>query len=167
MSSNTKGAPCHNKCQGALQMDASTGVGLAGAVTPQKWNEAAWSWDNRWKKRAGNVSDDKAESVPPVVEHAQRSSKKAETKGQAPPAAEMGHTAVGMGAEAKKIKEIDLEESDNKGAQAQAGAERAGKMAKRPKTKRQASTPVKKDSRQSGQEPKPTMAREATGTTPS
>ncbi len=69
-------------------------------------------------------------------ERAQMSAKKAETKGWAPPASETGHMAVGMGAGAKEVKEIDLEESDDKGAQAQAGAKRTGKMAKSTKTKR-------------------------------
>jgi hypothetical protein len=114
-------------------------------VTPRKQNKAAWSQDNRRKKRAGNVSDDETESTPPVGKRAQRSAKKVETKGRAPPATEMGHTAVGMGAEAKEIKEIDLEELDSEGAQAQVGAECTGKMAKRPKTKRRALMPMKKD----------------------
>jgi hypothetical protein len=52
-----------------------------------------------------------------------------------------------MGAKAKEIEAIDLEESEDKVAQAQAwaGAKCAGKMAKSLKTKRRASTPVKKD----------------------
>jgi hypothetical protein len=91
------------------------------------------------------VLDDKVELAPPVSEHAQRSAKMVETKGWAPPATEMGHMAVRMGAKAKEIKEINSEESDNKGAQAQAGAKRAGKTAKSPETKRWASTPMKKD----------------------
>jgi hypothetical protein len=66
----------------------------------------------------------------------------------------MDHTAIGMGAEAKEIKEIHLEELDNKGAQAQVGAKRAGKTAKSPKTKRQASMPMKKDRQAVGTEAK-------------
>jgi hypothetical protein len=38
-----------------------------------------------------------------------------------------GHTAVWAGAKAKAIKEIDLEESDDEGAQAWMGADRTGK----------------------------------------
>jgi hypothetical protein len=59
------------------------------------------------------------------------------------PAVETGHTAVVIGAKAKEIEEIDSEELDNEGAQARTGANRAGKMAKRPRTKRRASMPVK------------------------
>jgi hypothetical protein len=79
-----------------------------------------------------------------VGECAQRPAKKVETKGWAPSATETGHTALGMGAEAKEIKEIDSEESGDEGAQSQAGAKRAGKE-KSPKTKWWASTPMKKD----------------------
>jgi hypothetical protein len=89
--------------------------------------------------------DDKADLAPPVGERARRLAKKEETKGWAPPAAEMGHTAVGMGAKAKEIKEIDLEDLDDKEAEAQVGAKRAGKTATSPKTKKRALTPVKKD----------------------
>jgi hypothetical protein len=70
----------------------------------------------------GNVSDDEAEPAPLGVERAQRSAKKAETEGRAPLAAKAGRTAVGAGAEAKAIEEIDSEEWT---------------------TKRQASMPVK------------------------
>ncbi len=135
-------------------MDAGAGVELTGVVTPRKWSKAARSRDNRQKKRADNGSDNKAESAPPVGERAQKLAKKAETEGWAPPATERGHTAVGMGAEAKEIKEIDSEESDDEGAQAQAGAKHAGKMAKTPKTKRRASTPMKKDCQTVGTEAK-------------
>ena len=82
--------------------------------------------------------DDGAEPAPLGVERAQRSAKKAETKGRAPLAAKAGRTAVGAGAEAKAIKEIDSEESDNKGAQARMGTDCAGKTPKRPRTKRRA-----------------------------
>ncbi len=58
----------------------------------------------------GNVSDDEAEPAPLGVERAQRSAKKAETEGRAPLAAKAGRTAVGAGAEAKEIEEIDSEE---------------------------------------------------------
>ncbi len=61
---------------------------------PQKRNKAAQNRDNWWKKRAGNVSDDKAEPAPLGVERAQRLAKKAETKGRALLAAKAGHTAV-------------------------------------------------------------------------
>jgi hypothetical protein len=57
------------------------------------------------------------------VERAQRSAKKVETKGWAPSAAKVGHTAVWVGAKAKAIEEIDSEESDDKGAQARMGAD--------------------------------------------
>ncbi len=87
--------------------------------------------------------DDEAEPAPLGVEHAQRSAKKAKTKGWAPSAAMAGHTAVWAGAKAEAIKEIDSEESDNKGAQARMGADRAGKTPKRSRTKRRALTPVK------------------------
>ena len=109
----------------------------------QKRNKAARNWDNWRKKRAGNVSDDKAEPAPLGVERAQRSAKKAETKGRAPSAAKAGHMAVWAGAEAESVEKIDSDKSDNKGAQARKGADRAGKTPKRPKTKRRALTPVK------------------------
>jgi hypothetical protein len=112
-------------------------------VTPRKRNKAAWNRDNRRKKRAGNVLDDKAEPALLGVEHAQRSAKKAETKGRASSTAKAGHTAVWAGAEAKAIEEIDSEESDDEGAQALMGADCAGKTPKRPRTKRRALTPVK------------------------
>ncbi len=70
-------------------------------MTPRKRNKAAWNQDNRRKKRAGNVSDDKAEPAPLGVKRAQRSAKKAETKRRAPLAAKAGHTAVWAGAKAK------------------------------------------------------------------
>jgi hypothetical protein len=145
VSSNAKGAPCHNKRRDALQADAGARVGLTGVVMPQKRSKASRSWDNRQKKRADNVLDDKAESALPVGEHAQRLAKKAETEGRVLPAAETGHAAVGMGAKVKEIEEIDLEELDDKGAQAQVVVERAGKTEKSSKTKRQALMPVKKD----------------------
>jgi hypothetical protein len=145
VSSNAKGAPCRNERQGALQSDAGAGVKLTGVVMPQKRSKAARSQDNQRKKRADNGLDDKVESTPPVGERTQRLTKKAESKGWALPAMEMGHTAVGMGAKAKEIKEIDSEESDDEGAQAQAGAKCAGKTEKSPKTKRRALTPKKKD----------------------
>ncbi len=107
--------PLHNKCQGVLQADPGAGVGLAGVVTPQKRNKAAWNRDNWRKKRAGNILDDKAELALLGVERTQRLAKKAETKGRAPLAAKAGHMAVWAGAKAKAIKEIDSEESDNKG----------------------------------------------------
>ncbi len=93
----------------------------------------------------GNVSDDEAEPAPLGVERAQRSAKKAKTKGRAPSAAMAGHTAVWAGAEAKAIEEIDSEESDDKGALAGMGADCAGKTPKkkRSRTKRRALTPVK------------------------
>jgi hypothetical protein len=96
-------------------------------------------------KRADNGLDDKAESAPPVGKHTQWLAKKAETKGWVPPAAETGHTTIRIGAKAKEIEEINLEESDNEGAQAQVGAKHAGKTAKSPKTKRQVLRPMKKD----------------------
>ncbi len=74
------------------------------------------------------MSDDEAELALPVGKRAQRPAKKAETKGWAPPATEMGHTAIGMGAKDKEIEEINSEESDNEGVQAQVGAKPAGKM---------------------------------------
>jgi hypothetical protein len=82
--------------------------------------------------------DDKAEPAPLGVEGAQWSAKKAETKGQVPLAAKAGHMAVWAGAEAKAVEKIDSEESDDKGAQARTGADRAGKTKKRPRTKRRA-----------------------------
>ncbi len=92
----------------------------------------------------GNVLDDKAEPAPLGVERAQRSAKKAKTKGRAPSAAMAGHTAVWAGAEAEAIEEIDSEESEDEGAQARMGADRAGKTPKkRSRTKRRALTPVK------------------------
>ena len=100
-------------------------------VTPQKQNKAAQNRDNRRKKRAGNILDDKAELAPLDVEHAQRSAKKAETKGRAPSAAKAGHMAVWAGAKAEAVEKIDSEESDNKGAQARKGADRAGKTPKK------------------------------------
>ncbi len=112
-------------------------------VTPRKWNKAARNRDNRQKKRAGNVLDDEAEPAPLGVERAQRSAKKAETKGRALLAAKAGHTAVWAGAKAKAIKEIDSEVSEDEGAQARMGADRARKTPKRPRTKRRALTPVK------------------------
>ncbi len=74
------------------------------------------------EEEVGNVSENEAEPAPLSVERAQRSAKKAETKGRAPLAAKAGRTAVGAGAKAKAIKEIDSEEWT---------------------TKRQASMPVK------------------------
>ena len=91
----------------------------------------------------GNVSDDEAEPAPLGVERAQRSAKKTETEGRAPLAAKAGHMAVWAGAKAEAVKKIDSEESDNEGAQARKGADRAGKTPKRPRTKRRALTPVK------------------------
>jgi hypothetical protein len=114
-----------------LQADAGAGIGLAGVVTPRKRNKAARNRDNRPKKRAGNISDDEVEPAPLGVEHAQRSAKKAETKGRVLSAAKAGHTAVWAGAEAEAIKEIDSEESDYKGAQAWMGANCAGKTPKK------------------------------------
>jgi hypothetical protein len=114
-----------------LQVDAGAGVGLARVVMPQKQNKAAWNRDNRQKKRAGNVSDDKAEPALLGVECTQRSAKKAETKGRAPSAAKAGHTAVWAGAKAKAIEEIDSEESDDERAQARMGANHAGKTPKK------------------------------------
>ncbi len=58
----------------------------------------------------GNVSDDEAEPAPLGVERPQRLAKKAETEGRAPLATKAGRTAVGAGAEAKAIEEIDSEE---------------------------------------------------------
>ena len=122
--------PLRNERQGVLQADAGAGIGLAGVVTPRKQNKAARNRDNRRKKRAGNVSDDKAEPAPLGVKHAQRLAKKAETKGRAPLAAKAGHTAVWAGAKAEAIKEINSEESDNEGAQARTGADHSGKTQK-------------------------------------
>jgi hypothetical protein len=87
--------------------------------------------------------DVKAEPAPLGVERAQRSAKKAEAEGRAPSAAKAGRTAIGAGAEAKAIKEIDSEESDNEGAQARTGARSLWEDSKRPRTKRRASTPMK------------------------
>ncbi len=86
--------------------------------------------------------DGKAEPAPLGVKRAQRSAKKAETEGRAPLAGKAGRTAVGAGAEAKAVKKIDSEESDDKRAQARKGADRTGKTPKRPRTKRRALTPV-------------------------
>jgi hypothetical protein len=86
-------------------------------VTPRKRSKAAWNWDNWRKKRAGNVSDDEAQPAPLGVKRAQRSAKKAETKGRAPSAAKAGHMAVWAGAEAKAVEKIDSEETDNEGAE--------------------------------------------------
>jgi hypothetical protein len=107
--------PLRNKRQGVSQADAGASVRLAGVVTPQKRNKAARNWDNWQKKRAGNVSDDDEKPALLGVEHAQRSAKKAETKGRAPLAKKAGRTAVGAGAEAKAIKEINSEEWTTKG----------------------------------------------------
>jgi hypothetical protein len=71
--------------------------------------------------------DDEAELAPLDVERAQRSAKKAETKGWAPLAAKAVHMAVWAGAEAEAVEKIDSEESDDEGAQARKGADRAGK----------------------------------------
>ncbi len=79
----------------------------------------------------GNVSDDEAEPAPLGVKRAQRSAKKVETKGRAPSAAKAGHMAVWAGAKAEAVEKIDSEESDNKGAQARKGADRAGKTPKK------------------------------------
>ncbi len=86
----------------------------------------------------GNVSDDEAEPASLGVERAQRSAKKAETKGRAPLAAKAGRTAVGAGAEAEAVEKIDSKESDDEGAQARKGADRTWKTPKRPRTKRRA-----------------------------
>jgi hypothetical protein len=75
--------------------------------------------------------DDEAEPAPLGVERAQRSAKNPKTKGRALLAAMAGHTAVWAGAEAEAIEEIDSEESDDKGAQARMGANRAGKTPKK------------------------------------
>ncbi len=112
-------------------------------MTPRKRKKAARNRDNRRKKRAGNILDDEVEPAPLGVKRAQRSAKKAETKGRAPLAGKAGHTAIWAGAEAKAIEEIDSEESDDKWTQARMGADHAGKTPKRPRTKRQALTPVK------------------------
>ncbi len=74
--------------------------------------------------------DVEAEPAPLGVERAQRSTKKAETEGWVPSAAKAGRTAIGAGAEAEAIKEIDSEESDNEGAQARTGADCTGKTQK-------------------------------------
>jgi hypothetical protein len=113
------------------QADAGAGVRLAGVVTLQKRNKAARIQDNRRKKRAGNVSDDKAQPAPLGVKRAQRSAKKAETKERMPLVTKAGHTVVWVGAEAKAVEKIDSEESDNEGAQARKGADRTGKTPKK------------------------------------
>jgi hypothetical protein len=100
-------------------------------VTPRKRNKAAWIQDNRRKKRAGNVLDDEAQLAPLGVKRTQRSAKKAETKGRMPLVAKAGHTAVWAGAKAEAVEKIDSEESDNEGAQARKGADRAGKTPKK------------------------------------
>ncbi len=79
----------------------------------------------------GNDSDDEAEPVPLGVERAQRSAKKAKTKGRAPSAVMAGHTAVWAGAEAEAIEEINSEELGDEGAQARMGTDRAGKTPKK------------------------------------
>ncbi len=61
--------------------------------------------------------DDKAQLAPLGVKRAQRSAKKAETKGRAPSAAKAGHMAVWAGVKAEAVEKIDSEESDNKGAE--------------------------------------------------
>jgi hypothetical protein len=88
VSSNAKGAPCHNKRRGTSQADAGAGAGveLTGVVMPRKRSKAARSRDNRRKKRADNGLDDEAESALPVGERTQRLAKMAETKGWAPSA---------------------------------------------------------------------------------
>jgi hypothetical protein len=112
---------------------------------PQKQSKAHQSRDNWQKKSADNGSDKEAELAPPVGKHAQRSAKKADTKGWAPPAMETGYMAAGMEAKSKEIKQIDSEELDDEGAQSQVGAKHNGKTAKSPKTKMRALTPMKKD----------------------
>ncbi len=107
--------PLRNECRGVSQADAGAGVGLTGAVTPRKRNKAARNWDNWQKKRAGNVLDDDKEPALLGVERARRSAKKAETKGRVPSAEKAGRTAIGAGAKAKAIKEIDSEEWTMKG----------------------------------------------------
>ena len=52
----------------------------------------------------GNVSDGEAEPAPLGVERAQRSAKKAETKGRMPLVVKAGHTAVWAGANMKQKK---------------------------------------------------------------
>ncbi len=59
--------------------------------------------------------DDNKEPALLGVERAYRLAKKAETKGWAPLAMKAGHTAVGVGAKAKAIKEINSEEWTTKG----------------------------------------------------
>jgi hypothetical protein len=54
--------------------------------------------------------DDDKEPALLGVERARRSAKKAETEGRGPLAAKVGRTAVGAGAKAKAIKEINSEE---------------------------------------------------------
>ncbi len=73
-------------------------------MTLRKQNKAARIQDNRRKKRAGNVSDDKAQPAPLGVKSAQRSAKKAETKGRMLLVAKAGHTAVWVGANMKQKK---------------------------------------------------------------
>ncbi len=82
---------------------------------PRKRNKAAWNRDNWQKKRAGNMLDDNEEPALLGVECAQRSAKKAKTKGRAPSAKKAGHTAITAGAKAKAIGEINLEEWTTKG----------------------------------------------------
>ncbi len=107
--------PLRNERQGVSQADAGAGVGLAGVVTPQKRNKTARNRDNWQKKRAGKVLDDGEEPALLGVERARRSAKKAETKGLAPLAEKAGRMAIGAGAEAKAVKEIDSEEWTMKG----------------------------------------------------
>ncbi len=73
-------------------------------MTPRKQNKAARIQDNRRKKRAGNVSDDEVQPAPLGVKRAQRSAKKAETKGRMPLVAKAGHMAVWAGADMKQKK---------------------------------------------------------------
>ncbi len=122
--------PLRNERQGASQADAGAGVGLAGVVTPRKQNKAALTRDNWRKKKAGNVSDDEASRPLLGVECAQRPAKMAETKRRAPSATKASRTAVGAGAKAEAIKEINLEESDDEGAQAWMSADCSGKTQK-------------------------------------
>jgi hypothetical protein len=135
--------PLRNERRGVLQADASTGVGLAGVVTPQKRNKAARNRNNWQKKRVGNVLDDNEEPALLGVKRARRSAKKAETEGRAPSAKKAGRTAVRARAKAKAIKEIDLEEWATKGHRPGRAPIVLGRRKKRPRTKRRASTPVK------------------------
>ncbi len=130
MSSNAEGPPLRNERRGMLQVDAGAVVRLAGVVMPQKQNKAAQNWDNRRIKKAGNVLDDEAEPAPLGVKCARRLAKRAETEGRAASAAKAGRTAVGAEAEAKAIKKINSEESEDKGAQARMGANCSGKTQK-------------------------------------